>query len=132
MTIGAHHGAVLYREGDYIGTNVNIAARVTALARRHQMLVTEPIASTAHDLAGHEVIPIGTHSLKGISEEIELFEIRETAQRVDRVIDPVCHMQLNLEDRVVIIDHNGTDLYFCSIACSDMFIVSPERYEPTP
>jgi adenylate cyclase len=131
VTIGAHHGAVLYREGDYIGTNVNIAARVTALARRHQMLVTEPIANAAHNLAGHELVPIGAHSLKGISEEVELFEVRRTALGVDRAIDPVCHMQLDPEDRVVTLDHDGTDVHFCSTTCADKFIASPERYEPT-
>jgi len=30
LHIGAHHGSVLYREGDYVGGTVNLAARVAS------------------------------------------------------------------------------------------------------
>ena len=33
---GLHWGPVLYREGDYIGSNVNVASRLTEEAQRHQ------------------------------------------------------------------------------------------------
>src|SRR5207253_3249132 len=33
LRIGAHSGSVLYREGDYYGTTVNLAARVTSVAQ---------------------------------------------------------------------------------------------------
>src|SRR5439155_7789271 len=36
VRIGAHFGSVLYREGDYVGTTVNTAARVASAAERHQ------------------------------------------------------------------------------------------------
>jgi len=32
LRIGAHSGSVLYREGDYVGAGVNLAARVAATA----------------------------------------------------------------------------------------------------
>lgn len=41
--IGVHFGSVLCREGDYIGATVNIAARVTAQAAPHQLLVTDAV-----------------------------------------------------------------------------------------
>lgn len=56
--------------------------------------------------------------------------MRGTAPRVDRAIDPVCHMQLGPEDRFVTLNHHGTDVHFCSTTCADKFIASPERYEP--
>src|SRR5207244_11167236 len=43
LRIGAHAGSVLYREGDYVGANVNLADRVTSEAKRHQFLVTEVV-----------------------------------------------------------------------------------------
>src|SRR5207237_9279396 len=36
VRIGAHCGSVLYREGDYYGATVSLAARVTAAAARDQ------------------------------------------------------------------------------------------------
>ncbi len=38
--IGIHHGVALYRDGDYFGRDVNLAARVVARARGGEVLVT--------------------------------------------------------------------------------------------
>src|SRR5204863_3013192 len=35
LRIGAQCGSILYREGDYLGANVNLAARITSAAQRH-------------------------------------------------------------------------------------------------
>jgi len=47
---GVHWGPVLFREGDYVGSNVNIASRLAAEAKRHQVLVTESVRNAAKDL----------------------------------------------------------------------------------
>src|SRR5205807_7172565 len=47
--IGAHTGQLLYREGDYLGNTVNVAARVAAEAGAHQLLVSETLRSAAGD-----------------------------------------------------------------------------------
>jgi class 3 adenylate cyclase len=74
MRLGAHTGDVLYREGDYVGTNVNIAARVAALAQRGQFTVTAAtrVAAEASTEVGY--VPLGAQHLKGIPEEIEVFD----------------------------------------------------------
>ena len=81
LHLGAHHGSVLYREGDYVGTTVNIAARVTAASTPGQFLVTEALGSAVGDLVGIVAAPVGSRSLKGIAEPIPLFEV--TRQMVD-------------------------------------------------
>ena len=43
LRVGAHSGAVLYREGDYVGANVNLAARVTSAAGTGQFVVTPAV-----------------------------------------------------------------------------------------
>src|SRR5213079_881519 len=89
LRIGSHVGSVLYREGDYVGTSVNLAARVTAAAQRNQFLVTEAVRRQLGELEV-DVVALGTRSLKGLGEEVELFEIRRTGVQGTKVVDPVC------------------------------------------
>jgi adenylate cyclase len=39
LHIGAHHGPVLYRDGDYVGRGVNLAARIASAAARDESVV---------------------------------------------------------------------------------------------
>ena len=41
--IGIHYGETLYRDGDYYGREVNLAARVAARAAGGEVLVTRPV-----------------------------------------------------------------------------------------
>lgn len=56
---GMHWGEVLYREGGYVGSNVNIAARLATEAMRHQTLVSAAVQQEAKGLEGVDFIPIG-------------------------------------------------------------------------
>jgi adenylate cyclase len=73
VRIGAHCGPVLFREGDYYGATVNLAARVTSTARRNEFLVTESVRQEVAEYLA--VTAVGDYSLKGINGEIPLFEI---------------------------------------------------------
>jgi adenylate cyclase len=69
--IGLHYGRTLYRDGDYYGREVNLAARVAARAAGGEVLVTRSVvdAGSVH----LEFQPIGEVRLKGFSESTELF-----------------------------------------------------------
>jgi adenylate cyclase len=74
--IGIHHGAALYRDGDYYGREVNRAARVVARAAGGEVLVTHPVVHTASMAAGASRLRfelIGEVVLKGFTEPTELF-----------------------------------------------------------
>ena len=72
--IGLHYGPTLYRDGDYYGREVNLAARVAARAAGGEVLVTRPVV----DLAGShlEFERIGEVRLKGFDDATELFLAR--------------------------------------------------------
>jgi adenylate cyclase len=72
--IGMHHGATLYRDGDYFGREVNTAARVAARAGGGEVLVTRPIVDAAGSHLQFE--RIGEVRLKGFSYATELFLAR--------------------------------------------------------
>jgi adenylate cyclase len=74
--IGLHVGSALYRDGDYYGRAVNLAARVGARATGGEVLVTREVC----DAAGKNLLfqPIGEVKLKGFDDATELFLARLT------------------------------------------------------
>ena len=72
--IAVHSGEVLYRDGDYYGRNVNIAARVAARSAGGEVLVTRPVVE--HSAPALRFERIGEVRLKGFSESTEIFLAR--------------------------------------------------------
>ena len=126
---GIHWGRVLYRDGDYVGANVNLAARVVDAAERHQVLVTAEVRRAADGLEGVAFVRLGPRRLKGLAEPLELYAARPAgpAPRARR-IDPVCRMELGEAEVAARLALDGTERVFCSEACLRKFVAAPERY----
>jgi adenylate cyclase len=73
--IALHYGNALYRDGDYYGRDVNIAARVAARAAGGEVLVTRPVVERARGEL--EFDRIAEVRLKGFTEKTEVFVARE-------------------------------------------------------
>lgn len=126
---GVHWGQVLYREGDYVGSNVNIASRLAGAAERHQVLLTEAARKEAGSLPGVEFARLGKRQLKGLAEKVVLFEARSAAEREKaRAVDPVCGMELGAAEIAASLSLAGEERSFCSEECLRRFVASPERY----
>ena len=126
---GLHWGSVLYREGDYVGSNVNIAARVAAEAGRHQVLVTSAVRKEAKGLAEVEFVRLGKRRLKGLAEALELFEARPVgAEEREKAVDPVCGMELGPGEVAATLTMEGEERAFCSDECLRRFVAAPEKY----
>jgi adenylate cyclase len=74
--IGIHYGRTLYRDGDYYGRNVNLAARVVARAQAGEVLVTEPVRDAVPESPALYFEPIGDVQLKGFKEPTTLYAAR--------------------------------------------------------
>lgn len=72
--IGVHFGETLYRDGDYYGREVNLAARVAARSAGGEVIVTRPLIE--HAGAHLEFQRIGEVRLKGFTDATELFLAR--------------------------------------------------------
>jgi adenylate cyclase len=66
--IGVHQGVTLYRDGDYFGRDVNLAARVVARARGGEVMVTDAVTSVAAGSNHLEFEDIGEVKLKGFDQ----------------------------------------------------------------
>jgi adenylate cyclase len=74
--VGIHCGEAVYRDGDYFGSQVNLAHRVVNRALAGEVLVTDRVATA---IAGRDRLslePIGQVSLKGFPAPTELFVVR--------------------------------------------------------
>jgi class 3 adenylate cyclase/YHS domain-containing protein/DNA-binding transcriptional MerR regulator len=131
IRMGAHTGSLLYREGDYVGVNVNIAARVAAEAGRHQLIITDSTRAQAGALPDVEFTSLGRRRLKGLAEELELIEVRTGRAQCARAVDPVCGMELDEESSAATLQWDGRQLLFCSAGCLQRFLAAPERYQVT-
>jgi adenylate cyclase len=66
--IGVHYGVVLYRDGDYFGREVNLAARVVARARGGEVIVTDSVMAAIQTSDWLQFEEIGQVKLKGFDE----------------------------------------------------------------
>lgn len=126
--IGAHHGLVLYRDGDYVGTTVNMAARVAGVSQAGQFVVTHALVDGAGDPPDVHFDPLPAVELKGIDAPTSLFEVRAARSRPQPRRDPVCGMQVDGTDAQTTVRHQDVSYGFCSQACADRFLADPSRY----
>lgn len=129
IRVGLHYGPVLYREGDYIGSNVNIASRLVEEAHRHQFLLTDEVRRRAKAFEGVEFVRLGKRRLKGLAAEVEMFEAKSVnPAEVDRVIDPVCGMEMSTSEVAARLTLDSREHNFCSEDCLGQFVRAPELY----
>ena len=74
--IGIHYGRTLYRDGDYYGGNVNLAARVVARAQAGEVLVTEQVRDAVPETPALHFERLGDVQLKGFKEPTTLYVAR--------------------------------------------------------
>jgi adenylate cyclase len=131
VRVGLNHGSAVKREGDYFGSTVNIAARVSALAAGGEVLLTGNTAALAPDLEGVLYESRGRQILRNVSEPVEIFAafpMQECAEKL--AIDPVCQMAVDPSRAVGRLMHDHTPYFFCSLTCAAAFAQHPERYAP--
>lgn len=127
---GLHWGKVLYREGDYVGSNVNIASRVAGEAERHQVLVTEATRRAAKELDGVEFVRLGKRRVKGLPSELALFKATPTdGEAREKAIDPVCGMEMGPAEVAARLSIEGEEKSFCSDECLRKYVQAPATYD---
>jgi len=124
-----HWGDVLYQEGGYIGGSLNIASRVATQATPHQILATDSARSEIGSLAAVRFAPLGKRRLKGLAEELELFDVRSIdVQRSERARDPVCGIEMAPSQVAATLLVNGQELAFCCEKCLRLFLDAPHQH----
>lgn len=74
--VGIHYGDAVYRDGDYFGSQVNLAHRIVNRALAGEVLVTDAVCAAIAGSESLELEAIGEVSLKGFPTPTELFTVR--------------------------------------------------------
>jgi class 3 adenylate cyclase/YHS domain-containing protein len=132
LHIGAHHGTVLFREGDYVGGTVNLAARVAASGTAGQFLITEDLREAVRNVTDTEFASLPPRHLKGLTDPIRLVEVRRLSrERSDRATDPVCGLLLRPGDTTTSASWHGVTYMFCCDVCKQAFTEDPAKFVAT-
>ncbi len=83
LRAGIALGPALQRSGDFFGHSVNLASRVTGIARPGSVLATADVHDAVPD--GFDWSSAGRHKLKGVAGPVPLFRVRrlEPVQEAD-------------------------------------------------
>lgn len=74
--IGIHAGETIETPDGYVGSAVNIAARICAVARPGEVLVSDTVRALTQTILPVTFEPRGRRSLKGVGEPLALFAVR--------------------------------------------------------
>ena len=75
LRIGVASGCAVTRAGDWFGSPVNLASRVTGAARPGTVLAAESARDAVANAPGFDWSPAGTRRLKGVSDEVKVFRV---------------------------------------------------------
>jgi adenylate cyclase len=75
IRVGFHAGAVIEENGDLFGDTVNVASRMTAIAKANQIMTTGATVARLPDLLRVSTREIAALAVKGKGEAISVFEV---------------------------------------------------------
>lgn len=128
VRVGMHSGPAVERGGDWFGATVNLAARLSGLARGGEVLITEATRDAAGSLAGIELRERGRHRFKNVGDEVPVYAAQRSSPDEALPIDPVCRMAVHPDRCAGRLQHEGLEYSFCSLVCAERFAADPERF----
>jgi class 3 adenylate cyclase len=81
--IGIHAGETVEADGGFVGSPVNVAARLCSLAGPGEVLVSDTVRALTQAVAPVTFEPLGRKSVKGLSEPIAVYSVAATAEGSD-------------------------------------------------
>jgi adenylate cyclase len=80
LRAGTAAGLAVNRAGDWFGSPVNVASRVTGLARPGTVLVTDSARQSSGAPVNLVWVPAGAHRLRGVPGQVELFRVHRASR----------------------------------------------------
>ena len=73
--VGVHAGETVATAEGFVGSAVNIAARLCAQAKAGEVVVSETVRSLTRTYLDVDFVPLGTRRLKGVEEPIAIYRV---------------------------------------------------------
>ncbi|HLF99243.1 MAG TPA: adenylate/guanylate cyclase domain-containing protein [Acidimicrobiia bacterium] len=127
---GISSGEVILMEGDdYIGSAVNLAARLSQEAQPHEILSTPELAAFVPPWV--DVEPMEPVELHGFLDPVKVVNLTARDHtKPETVFDPVCGMEIPLDAVVATrVGADGEKVSFCAQSCAETWEESQSRGE---
>ncbi len=112
IRIGMHFGSMIEKNNDIFGDAVNIAARMAAIAKANQIITTENfIQHLNHDLQSKTRL-FDTARVKGIDDEIKIYQILWEADNVTTFATAQDIQQLSRANVSIVFKFNGEERFY--------------------
>jgi class 3 adenylate cyclase/YHS domain-containing protein len=132
VRVGMHHGTAVHRDGDWFGSTVNTAARISGAAVGGEVLLSAAVRDRAGEIPGVRFAARGAQVLRNLREPVVLFAALGAAETGERLeVDPVCRMAVEPGMCAGALLHDGVEYHFCSLACAARFAADPASYAIT-
>ena len=128
LHIGLHCGKVLERGGKYIGITLNLTSRISSHSRGGQILCSQDFKDVIENKENFSFIKLGNIRFKNVRKPVTVFELYLESDRKRLSVDPVCKMQVDIENPPEKIPFKDNTYYFCSYECTKLFIKSPDDF----
>jgi adenylate cyclase len=127
--IGLHTGKVIKRAGQYYGNTLNLTSRICSYSRAGQILCSQEIVKAVENTGTYNFLKLGDVQFKNVTKSVAVYEIIINSKRKSLSIDPVCKMQVDINDPPAKIPYKNKTYFFCSYECSKKFIKNPEDFD---
>lgn len=124
LRAGVSAGSVVKRRGDVVGSTVNTAARLVAVAEAGQIVANGDAVSALRGTDLLSVIPLGPLRLRNVGSPVEAFALDVGTRHQDHV-DPICRMRVKAGTDQLTITREAKSYRFCSTECRDEFARRP-------
>jgi class 3 adenylate cyclase/YHS domain-containing protein len=124
-----HYGEI-FREADGLfSTTVNVAARITSMAKSTQILCSKDFVNNCTIPERFELQNLGAFKFKNILDKVEVYEIMDKeGVKIGNVVDPVCKMKIKIEENTPKTELKNQFYYFCSERCRIYFENHPNNF----
>ncbi len=126
--VGIAWGPAAERGGDWIGSTVNVAARLSELAEGAEVLISAAGRRAAGEIEGIDFRSRGPVTLRGLHEPLEVYEADCRDRAAALYLDPVCRMALDPRGSHLSAMHRETVYRFCSERCLRAFRSNPDAF----
>lgn len=125
---GIHYGPIFQENNDFFGSTINVASRIMNLADHGQILCSSALVSKIGNDAGFTFKGFGSHRLKNVMQEIEVFELCPENLSSSHHVDPVCHMLVDPSKGDYTLTIDNKTYHFCSNHCLELFRSNPASF----
>jgi class 3 adenylate cyclase len=129
VRVGMCTGRAVERDGDWFGSTVNVAARISGAAAGCEVLVTEATRAAAGEPEGVQFQRHGEVRFRNVADAVLVHRAVRSGRRAGELpIDPVCRMTIAPNASAGRLAHDGVEYQFCSLDCAAKFAADPDRY----